>query len=131
MQLAETIVAVSIFALPLTATVQMASQRQLSEQGQMTRQQQMSAVDSDRLALQATWMQIRPSTCTLQTVVTMKNATGSLNSPTGIQRQLTYLKDGLTHASEGQAVLVRWTGSSSGELLRQRIYTPMGLGLCS
>jgi len=130
MQLAETVVAVGIFAMPLTATVQMASQRQLSDQGQITRQQQMSAVDADRLALQGAWMQVKPSTCTMQTVVTMKNATTSLSAPTGIQRQLVYLKDGLTHASEGQALLARWT-SSNGELLRQRIYTPMGVGLCS
>ena len=131
MQLAETVVAVSIFAMPLTVTVQMASLRQLSDQGQMTRQQQMNTVDTDRLALQGTWIQIKPSTCTLRTVVTMKNASIPLTVPAGIQRQLTYLKDGSPHESEGQAILASWTSSSNGELLRQRIYTPMGLGLCS
>ncbi|MEY3930674.1 MAG: hypothetical protein RLZZ516_2384 [Cyanobacteriota bacterium] len=131
MQLAETVVAVSIFAMPLTVTVQMASLRQLSDQGQMTRQQQMNTVDTDRLALQGTWIQIKPSTCTMRTVVTMKNASIPLTVPAGIQRQLTYLKDGSPHESEGQAILASWTSSSNGELLRQRIYTPMGLGLCS
>lgn len=132
MQLTETLVAVSIFAMPLTATIQLASQRQATDPTEMSRQELLSAVDADRLALQGAWMLIKPVTCsTKREVLPMKTAASSVSVPAGLQRQITYLNDGAVSTVEGQALAVSWRSSRSGELLRQRIYTPMGVGLCS
>jgi len=135
MQLTETLVAVAVFAVPLTATVQLASQKQVNDQGQLSTQQLEKAIESDRLALQAAWLQLAPTTCPRpRGPEDLQTAAQSIPVSIGLRREVRILDDqgkelfGQT-VYTGKAVWIRWS-SSDGTLLRQRIYTPMGLGLC-
>ena len=135
MQLTETLVAVAVFAVPLTATVQLASQKQVNDQGQLSTQQLEKAIESDRLALQAAWLQLAPTTCPRpRGPEDLQTAAQAVPVSSGLRREVRILDDqgkelfGQT-VYTGKAVWVRWS-SSDGTLLRQRLYTPMGLGLC-
>ena len=132
MSLTEVIVSMVIFAMPVASTVQLINLHKAAESAQLNSLELLNAVDADRLALQATWMQIKPSTCFVyHSVIPMMTASNQVPVPNGIQRQIVYLKDGEinTRTIEGQALMVNWR-TSNGQLLRQRLYTPMGLGLC-
>jgi hypothetical protein len=106
MQLTEVLVAVAIFSIPLTSTVQLVSQKHLNDKNQFSSQNLAKAIERDRLAIQTAWMQLTPTTCP------------RLRGPEDLQT-----------AAQTVPVWIRWS-SSDGTLLRQRLYTPMGLGLC-
>jgi hypothetical protein len=135
MQLTETLVAVAVFAVPLTATVQLASQKQVNDQGQLSSQQLARAVESDRLALQAAWLQLAP-TASCRMPAELQSAAQAVPVSSGLRREVRILNDqGQELSSQvaytGHAVWIKWSSISDGTLIRQRLYTPMGLGLCS
>lgn len=130
MQLTETLVAVAVFAVPLTATVQLASQKQVNDQGQLSSQQLARAVESDRLALQAAWLQLAP-TASCRMPAELQSAAQSVPVSSGLRREVRILDDQGQEVLPGKAVWIKWSSISDGTLLRQRLYTPMGLGLCS
>lgn len=132
MQLTETLVAVAVFAVPLTATVQLASQKQVNDQGQLSTQQLEKAIESDRLALQAAWLQLAPTTCPRpRGPEDLQTAAQAVPVSSGLRREVRILDDQGQEVLPGKAVWIKWSSSSDGTLLRQRLYTPMGLGLCS
>jgi len=130
MQLTETLVAVAVFAVPLTATVQLASQKQVNDQGQLSTQQLARAVESDRLALQAAWLQLAP-TASCRMPAELQSAAQAVPVSSGLRREVRILDDQGQEVLPGKAVWIKWSSISDGTLLRQRLYTPMGLGLCS
>jgi len=130
MQLTETLVAVAVFAVPLTATVQLASQKQVNDQGQLSTQQLARAVESDRLALQAAWLQLAP-TASCRMSAELQSAAQAVPVSSGLRREVRILDDQGQEVLPGKAVWIKWSSISDGTLLRQRLYTPMGLGLCS
>ncbi|MEN9496779.1 MAG: hypothetical protein EBR33_05620 [Synechococcaceae bacterium WB4_1_0192] len=130
MQLTETLVAVAVFAVPLTATVQLASQKQVNDQGQLSSQQLARAVESDRLALQAAWLQLAP-TASCRMPAELQSAAQAVPVSSGLRREVRILDDQGQEVLPGKAVWIKWSSISDGTLLRQRLYTPMGLGLCS
>lgn len=137
MQLTETLVAVAVFAVPLTATVQLASQKQVNDQGQLSTQQLEKAIESDRLALQAAWLQLAPTTCPRpRGPEDLQTAAQAVPVSSGLRREVRILDDQGKQLSgqavyTGKAIWIRWSSNSDGTLLRQRLYTPMGLGLCN
>lgn len=137
MQLTETLVAVAVFAVPLTATVQLASQKQVNDQGQLSTQQLEKAIESDRLALQAAWLQLAPTTCPRpRGPEDLQTAAQAVPVSSGLRREVRILNDQGKELSgqlayTGHAVWIKWSSISDGTLLRQRLYTPMGLGLCN
>lgn len=130
MQLTETLVAVAVFAMPLTATVQLASQKQVNDQGQISTQQLAKAVESDRLAIQAAWLQLAPTT-SCRMPADLKTVAQAVPVSSGLRREVRILDDQGLEVLPGKAVWIRWISNSDGTLLRQRLYTPMGLGLCN
>lgn len=130
MQLTEALVAVAVFAVPLTATVQLASQKQVNDQDQLSTQQLARAVESDRQALQAAWLQLAP-TASCRMPADLQSAAQAVPVSSGLRREVRILDDQGQEVLPGKAVWIKWSSISDGTLLRQRLYTPMGLGLCS
>jgi hypothetical protein len=135
MQLTEVLVAVAIFSIPLTSTVQLVSQKHLNDKNQFSSQNLAKAIERDRLAIQTAWMQLTPTTCPrLRGPEDLQTAAQTVPVSSGLRREVRILDDqgkelfGQT-VYTGKAVWIRWS-SSDGTLLRQRLYTPMGLGLC-
>jgi hypothetical protein len=132
MNLTEVLVSATIFAIPLPSILQIENMHRVVEEVRMSNQEMLNAVDKDRLTLQGAWMQIEPTTClAYHSVIPMMTAANQIPAPSKIQRQIFYLKDGVinTRTAEGQSLMVNWK-TSDGKLLRQRIYTPMGMGIC-
>ncbi|MFZ9463458.1 MAG: hypothetical protein ACO262_07595 [Vulcanococcus sp.] len=61
----------------------------------------------------------------------LQSAAQAVPVSSGLRREVRILDDQGQEVLPGKAVWIKWSSISDGTLLRQRLYTPMGLGLCS
>jgi hypothetical protein len=123
MNLTESLVALAVFSIPVTASVQLSNINQATEQLQTTIEPLQEAVDADRLQLQANWATLTPVTASPSCITPRQLQAKAAESPAvaPLQRQVLAMSRG---------VLVSWSVPTQSTPLRRRIYTAMGLGLC-
>lgn len=125
MQLVEVLVAASVFTAAAGGSLQLFAQAASSSQQGELRQQQLERVDFDRLQLQAHWrrqLQARLS-CT-DGADLLQAMAAELPPPPQVHREV--LKGDNAHE-----LRLRWRMDGNSPLVRERLVTIAGLGLCS
>jgi hypothetical protein len=125
MQLPELLVAVTVFAMGASASLQLTAMGEASQQRLGSRSQLLARIDQDRQQLQARW-QLLPKATTGPCKVSalgLETAAATLPLPSPLQRQL-------VASNDGSSLMVSWGVNGEAQPLRRRLFTPAGLGLC-
>jgi hypothetical protein len=124
MQLVEVMVAAAVFTAASGSSLQLWSHAAVSSQAAELRQQQLERIELDRLQLQAHWRHDLASDtgCGISRDQLVAVAS-ALPVPPQLQREL-------LPGDQVDALRVRWRVASDPALLRERLFTPAGLGLC-
>lgn len=125
MQTLEALVASSIFMLALSLSTNI-STRSLAistgtEEPNTSQAELDRKLEMDKVALQAELETIAPPSYGCIQPSELLTKARAFGTTTGLQRAVEIT---------GQAIQVSWSTSQQSEPLGQRIYTPMGLGLC-
>ena len=125
MQFVEVMVAVVVFSSASLSSVQLWSKAARSHQQALLAEQQLERIELDRFQLQAHWRRARVLTPGCSTSAEhMRSVAQRLPVPPQLQRELLV-------SELGEQLKVRWHVEGAPELMRERVFTPAGLGLCS
>lgn len=124
MQLVEALVASTVFAVAAGGALQITAATAASTLSGRAREQALERLEQDRLQLQGQWRQAltAPLTCQ-QALAAMESLAAGLTPPAGVQRQL-------RRSPDADALEISWQLSAMPQVQRQRLVSPLGLGLC-
>ena len=137
MTLIDALVAGSLFALACTGSLQLTAASAAHQRQTLDRDGLLERIERDRLQLQAHWRRSAPPTTGAadpadpedpedcpHTLATLLASAAAVPGDPALQRQL--LPSGV-----GRSLLVRWQARQEPSVLRQRLISPAGLGLCA
>ena len=140
MTLIDALVAGSLFALACTGSLQLTAASAAHQRQTLDRDGLLERIERDRLQLQAHWRRSAPPTTGAaasadqaasadpedcpHTIATLLASAAAVPGDPALQRQL-------LPSGDGRSLLVRWQARQEPSVLRQRLISPAGLGLCA
>lgn len=134
MTLIDALVAGSLFALACTGSLQLTAAGAAHQRQTLDRDGLLERIERDRLQLQAHWRRSAPPATGApasgdqagcpHTIATLLASAAAVPGDPALQRQL-------LPSGDGRSLLVRWQAHQEPSVLRQRLISPAGLGLCA
>jgi hypothetical protein len=124
MPLVEALVASTVFAVAAGGALQITAATAAGSLSGRARDQALERLEQDRLQLQGQWRRVvtAPLSCQ-QALAAMEVLAAGLRSPEGVQRQV-------RRSPDLEALVISWQVSGMPQVQRQRLVSPLGLGLC-